>query len=1305
MSEHRTSTPSDATTPSGTPLSVAHGDAPSAAASAVLAHYEEWVRRTPDAPAVLDGEDRWSYAEIDAAAADVAAALRDRVRPGDLVGVCLDRSAALVVTAVALARLGAVYLPLGPRPGERRIAAVTENVRVGCLIGEPALLPEAHRTGEQLALALPGRGANAPAAAVAAFTTPPEGASAAPEGTFYAVLTSGSTGTPKAVAVAEPALGALLDWYRAETGAGPGERQSLLIGVAFDPHLMELWGGLTSGAALCPAPDAVRWDPAVLTDWWRDARITVSVAATPMAEPVLDRPWPTGLTLRHLVVGGDRMRRRPAAGLPVTVHNAYGPAESTVVTTTYAMRPGEAGGAEGAPPIGRPVPGVTVCVTDEQGALLPRGEAGELRIGGRLLALGYLDEALTAQRFTAAPDGLGVPEADRVYRTGDRVRMREDGELEFLGRLDDQVKISGVRIEPAEVASALERDPGVAAAVVAVRRTPAGDARLAAFVQAAPGHGLSPSAVLSGVRPWLPEQAVPASLTIVDGFPLDANGKVDRAALLATGESAPATAADGTGAADGSGADEGTGAGERLVLRLCRDLLGAPEIRLTDNFTEAGGNSLALARLLTAVREESGVRLRAPEVLRQPDLRAVAALLDSRRPVGDGTPATASGVTATAATGTTGAGTVSAAAPPHGRTPDGDGVLPVLIARHAARRPDDLAVLDGGITLTYRQLVSSAAELAGRLRERGVRPGDRVALLVPRSARTVVAQLGVWWAGATCVPLDPAHPAARTARMLADTEAVLTLTDGKLLESSDLSPEKVLVLPADGALPDVEPAAVAEPVAAGPDSAALVLFTSGSTGRPKGVAVTHRGIADLVRAPGYATVTPRDRVLFHSPVTFDASTFELWGALANGASVAVCTAERPSLEDLAQQVERHGVTVAFFTTALFHQLAVRRSRLFGVVRTVMVGGEALAAAHARAVLRAFPWLELVNAYGPTEATTFATVHRVTDADCDGQVPIGRAVAGATTHVLDGEGNPVAPGTQGELWVGGTRLALGYVGLPELTAERFVDHPAHGRLYRTGDLVSARPDGVLDFHGRADDQVKVRGFRIEPGEIEHALREEPEVDDAAVTVRRPSADDARLAAFVVAAPGPLPRAETLRARLAGRLPAHLVPDEWTVVDRLPLTSSGKVDRRALAELDGSGTGALDTAAPALGDAALGPIEQAVARAWSLSLGREVTERDADFIELGGHSLLALAVVDDLYEELGVELPLADFFATPTVAGHAAVLERALLAELGDEAGLGDEADGPEASAAPAAGFGPTGHDGARTDLPTEDLHGH
>ncbi|OKI02642.1 non-ribosomal peptide synthetase module [Streptomyces sp. CB02923] len=614
--------------------------------------------------------------------------------------------------------------------------------------------------------------------------------------------------------------------------------------------------------------------------------------------------------------------------------------------------------------------------------------------------------------------------------------------------------------------------------------------------------------------------------------------------------------------------------------------------------------------------------------------------------------------------------------------------LPGLVSHFARTTPDALAVTDGETFLTYAELAAAARDFARVLRDRGVRPGDAVGVLLPHSVPTVVTQLAVWWAGGHYVPLDADYPPPRVAAMLDTAGAVLTVGGKDLVEAAGIPGDRALPPPALGTERAGDDAPAPAEDAYDPDAVAYVMFTSGSTGQPKGVAVTHQGIARLAHRPEYVTITPRDRVLFHSPVTFDASAFEVWGALANGAAVAVSTADRLSPTGLARDAERLGATVTVLTTALFHHLAVRRSPLFGVLRSVLAGGEALSAQHARAVLRAHPWLELVNGYGPTEATTFATAHRVTDADCDGPPPIGRPVAGTTAYVMDEHGEPVAPGVRGELWLGGPRLALGYVGQPDRTAERFVGRPAAGRLYRTGDLVSARPDGTLDFHGRTDDQIKVRGFRIEPGEIEHALRGHAGVADAAVVVQRPAPDDARLVAFVVREGGTAPGGAALRAHLESRLPAYLVPNAWAFVDALPMTGAGKVDRRELAArpVDGIGTGPVEDPATAPADgpeadgpsapaALLSPLQQVVADLWSQALGHSVDDPAADFIALGGHSLLALCVVEDLREDLGVEISLADFFAAPTVAAQAAHVERALLRNHDEPGAPGDEPAAP------------------------------
>ncbi|MFZ3492032.1 non-ribosomal peptide synthetase [Streptomyces sp. 5.8] len=621
-----------------TRLSIVRGAPAGEPGPGVLARYAYWVRTAPQAVAVEDGPFSWTYGEVDALAWQLADTLRGRVRPGDLVGVCLDRSVALVATAVAVARLGAVYLPLGTRPGERRLAAVTERLRVACLIGsEDAVARTAGAVGGTaggeadglLQLPLPLVGANTDGHPMAAF---PAGAADAelPEGTFYAVLTSGSTGTPKAVAVGGASLDAVVAWYNARTGSGPGDRHSMLIGVAFDPHVKEVWAALCSGAALAVAPDEVRWDPGCLTTWWRRARVTVSVLPTPLAELVLARPWPRLPKLRYLEIGGDRLNLWPDREVTAAVHNSYGPAEATVVTTSHLVHAPdgpELGPETAPPPVGLPVDGAVLVVTDDEGQPVPRGEAGELRIGGDGLALGYLDAELTARRFVPAPPG--VEDVDRVYRTGDRVRMRPDGVLDFLGRCDGQVKVSGVRIEPAEVEAALEQHPRVHRAVVVPHRTGDGPLQLRAYVLLAwAGEQDTPDgpALLAEAARWLPRQAVPATVRQVDAFPLDANGKIDRAALLTARPAMSQVVHDIVAGSDT----------ERHLLALCRELLGNERLGPRDGFVASGGTSLDAARLLTRLEQHYAIRLRTPELLRQPDLHAMARLVDSRRAAASG---------------------------------------------------------------------------------------------------------------------------------------------------------------------------------------------------------------------------------------------------------------------------------------------------------------------------------------------------------------------------------------------------------------------------------------------------------------------------------------------------------------------------------------------------------------------------------------------------------------------------------------------------------------------------------------------
>jgi amino acid adenylation domain-containing protein len=491
-----------------------------------------------------------------------------------------------------------------------------------------------------------------------------------------------------------------------------------------------------------------------------------------------------------------------------------------------------------------------------------------------------------------------------------------------------------------------------------------------------------------------------------------------------------------------------------------------------------------------------------------------------------------------------------------------------LVAEQARRAPDAVAVQDDGRGLTYLELDSAAERLARRLSARGVGPEDLVATCFERGPELVVALLAVLKAGAAYVPLDPGSPRNRLRAMLRDTCARLVLTEPLLagLLPADLD---VPVLTVSGDLVDDEPVrrggGTALRVPAVPANAAYVLYTSGSTGKPKGVVVPHGALIWLVRNAGFTSLGPRDVVALASSPAFDALTFECWAALTHGAQLSVIPRELLlSPRELGPALRRRGVTVLLVTSALLEQLAADAPDFASGLRLLAFGGQAADPAAVARVLEASGGARLVQAYGPTETTVWVAIEMVERVDAARRIPLGRPLANATVHLLDDALRPVPPGVVGEIHIGGDGLARGYLGQPARTAERFAPNPfGPGRLYRTGDLARFRTDGTLEFLGRADQQVKIRGFRVELGEVESALRAHPAVGATVVGVSDDGAAGRHLVAYVVPAGGAaLPSAAELRGFLRGELPGYMVPTVYVPLDRLPLTLSGKLDRRAL-----------------------------------------------------------------------------------------------------------------------------------------------
>ncbi|QKW25145.1 amino acid adenylation domain-containing protein [Streptomyces seoulensis] len=576
--------------------------------------------------------------------------------------------------------------------------------------------------------------------------------------------------------------------------------------------------------------------------------------------------------------------------------------------------------------------------------------------------------------------------------------------------------------------------------------------------------------------------------------------------------------------------------------------------------------------------------------------------------------------------------------------------VPELLAARA--RPEATALQDGPRTLTYRELDARSNQLAHLLRGLGIGPEKPVALCLDRGIEAVVAMLGVLKAGGHYVPLDPAYPDARLGYVLADVHAEVALCRPQDTARLAAFPGvRGVALDAAAAVLDGLPDT---PVEAGtvPDNLAYVTYTSGSTGRPKGVQITHRAIVRLVHDANYADLDADQVLLLHAPLAFDASTLEVWGALANGARLAVCPPGANTADELAEVVRRYGVTVLWLTAGLFQHMVETRPEALAGVRQVLAGGDALSPSHVRTALA--HGVTLTNGYGPTECTTFSTALRgVTEADADRGVPIGTPITDTRALVVDERLDPVPFGVPGELLVGGPGLARGYLGRPDLTADRFVPDPSGtvpgARLYRTGDIVRRDPDGTLTFIGRRDGQVKIRGHRVELAEVEAALGDLPAVRAAAAAVHRGPDGHKRLAGYVVLEPGhgPLDVA-ALRERLRRRVPDYLVPGAWVELAALPLTANGKIDRAALPEPAGPAPTSSHTAPRT-------PAERAVAEVWAEVLGVERIGADDDFHVLGGHSLAILRIIALLRERHGIELTVRAFLERPTVAGLAAAAE--------------------------------------------------
>ncbi|BCJ50219.1 hypothetical protein Asp14428_16940 [Actinoplanes sp. NBRC 14428] len=564
------------------------------------------AKQRPDTAAVRDGDRTLTYAQLDAAATRLAGDLAGAGVPEDaVVAVCLPRSPELVTAALGVLYAGAAYLPLDPAHPVRRRAAVLEGAGPVA-----AVITDAEHAGD-----FPGR---------TVVMVPPDGDARSPGGPAprvgdraYLIFTSGSTGRPKGVVAGHASLANLAAWYRSLAGLGPGEAASLVAAPGFDASALELWGALAAGATLDIPDRETVLSPAGLRDWLVHRRIALACLPTPLAERVLDLPWPGKVTLRALLAGGDRLRHPAPPGLPFRFINGYGPTESTVAATCATVEPGD----DRAPAIGRPIPGVRAVVLDRDLRLTPAGLVGELYLGGPALALGYAGgTGATADRFV--PDPYGPPGA-RLYRTGDLVRLRTDRMLHFVGRSDTQLKVRGFRIEPAEIETALRGRPGVADAVVSVEPGATGEGVLTAYLVPDGGAVPEPTDLRRHLAEVVPQYMVPARYLTVPRWPLTPNGKLDRTALSREARELSDHRPGRTGPQSPL---------ERMVARVWAQVLGHDAITADDNFFDLGGHSLQLMTVRDRLSEQLSRPLPIVALYEHPTVRALARHLDAAAP-------------------------------------------------------------------------------------------------------------------------------------------------------------------------------------------------------------------------------------------------------------------------------------------------------------------------------------------------------------------------------------------------------------------------------------------------------------------------------------------------------------------------------------------------------------------------------------------------------------------------------------------------------------------------------------------------
>ena len=1037
-----------------------------------------------------------------------------------------------------------------------------------------------------------------------------------PEDPACIFFTSGTTGVPNAVLGSQQGLSHFLTWQRTRFEMDQNVRVAQLTRQSFDVILRDLFLPLTSGGVCCIPEGELDEHPGRVLEWLKNEAITVLHAVPTRAQNWIadsHAQAPTSLpALRYLFFSGEPLHETDikvwrGVAPHVKIINLYGPTETTLVKSYYEVPTPAPCGVQS---LGQALPESQVLVLDQNLQLRGIGEPGEIVIRTPFRSLGYFNAPeLQRQRFVRNPHNNDPH--DVLYLTGDQGKVDTEGNVEFLGRRDEQVKINGVRVEPSEVKAVMLSLANVQSCHVVTTQDPDGKPMLIAFVVPAPGVFLEITSLRNDLIDILPAACLPSSIRILSKLPINPNGKVDAEALL--------TLANGP---KDRSHEPPRSSHEEIISEAFSFVLRKGLIHRDDDFFELGGHSLLAMRVVARLSAQLNRPVSIRQLMINPTPASLGAVLEK------------DGVF------------------PRIDQPEERGILAyslesnlhALFSAQASRTPNAVVAIDDAGTLAFAQLEALSDHLAIKLSRHGVGLEQRVALVTGRSLEMLVGLLGILKAGAAYVPIDPREPAERQRQLLDDCGATAVVTTEELCKFVPAGSRPVIAINKDAtSIPIISPEKKGSLPNVSPHNACYVIYTSGSTGKPKGVVVEHRQVIAyhnaLVACTGWKGT---GCAALLQPLSVDSTVTLLFPPLLNGGTLRLIS-ETTALDPQALAVIFESSPIDLLKIAPSHLEALLESSFSEKLlprELLILGGETASEALLEKLRKLKAPCRIINHYGPTETTVGVSTFEIKDwSAAHWPLPIGRPLAHAQFHILDGNLQPVPCGVAGDLCVGGPAVTRNYLNSPALTSRAFLPDPFSkvpgARLYFTGDKAQEMPDGNIQFLGRKDNQIKIRGRRIDLREIEAMLETHPHVKRAIVLPIRNGAGSPSLSAFLVTDQPNLLPSDEMHKFLQERLPAGLIPSRFICLEALPRTGHGKIDLNYLSHLQEPLAKTHPASPPRDEDQT---VEERLFRIWKELLGVQQIEPGQDFFGLGGHSLLATRLFSLIQNQFGVHLSL-------------------------------------------------------------------